>query len=100
MSIEAWNCGVSIGSLFVSRTNVGKIRNDVTEIGELIDELLFAPKRQDPAFIELSALMEFLDILTYDKNFFLILDPTKGCNWEDSLNLLGINKVVEDKMRW
>jgi len=72
ISLEGFVNNNSVGNLFVSRSQVGKIRDDVSEAGELIDELLFAPKRNDAENIEMSELMESLDILVFNKVFFLI----------------------------
>lgn len=87
----------SIGKLFVSRSQVNTIRSDVTDVGELIDELLFAPNRNDVENIELSDFMEALDILKYDKMFFLILEPGKMGGFDETKKYLDICKVVAPK---
>ena len=95
ISLEGFNKEESIGNLFVSRSNVNKVRHDAQEVGELIDELLFAQNRNDPENIEMSEYMEELDILIYDKMFFLILEPSKISEFEDIKSLLVIHEKLE-----
>jgi len=87
VSLEGFDNDVSKGNLFVSRSQVNRVRQDAEEVGELIDELLFATNRNDPENIEMSEFMEELDILVYDKMFFLILEPSKISQFEEVKNL-------------
>jgi len=87
ISLEGFDNDVSKGNLFVSRSQVNRVRQDAEEVGELIDELLFATNRNDPENIEMSEFMEELDILVYDKMFFLILEPSKISQFEEVKNL-------------
>ena len=98
ISLEGFDNDVSKGNLFVSRSQVNRVRQDAEEVGELIDELLFATNRNDPENIEMSEFMEELDILVYDKMFFLILEPSKISQFEEVKNLQEIHAKLESKI--
>ena len=68
ISLEGFDNDVSKGNLFVSRSQVNRVRQDAEEVGELIDELLFATNRNDPENIEMSEFMEELDIFLNSSN--------------------------------
>lgn len=98
INLEGFKNDISQGKLFVSRSQVNKIRSNAAEVGEFIDELLFASNRNDPENIEMSEFMEEQDILVYDKIFFLILEPSKISQFEEIKNLLTIHQKLESKM--
>ena len=58
INLEGFKNDISQGKLFVSRSQVNKIRSNAAEVGEFIDELLFASNRNDPENIEMSEFME------------------------------------------
>ena len=100
MSLEVFTNNASVGSLFVTRSSVNTVQENAEggyEVGELIDQMLFAGKRNEPMAIELGSLMQSLDILEWDKFFFLILEPGKVCTYSETTEFLKIHKNIENK---
>jgi hypothetical protein len=100
VSLEVFTDNVSVGSLFVTRSSVNAVQENSEggyEVGELIDQMLFAGKRNEPMAIELGSLMQSSDILEWDKFFFLILEPGKVCSYSETSEFLKIHKNIENK---
>lgn len=71
--------------------------NGVLTAGELMHKMLFEGKEKEPMAIELGSYMQILDILEWDKFFFLILEPGKVCSYSETSDFLKIHKNIENQ---
>ena len=82
-------------TLFINRSSATKITESVDKVSDLVDQMILRPKKQDPAYIELADLMQTLDVLQYDKLFFLVVEPGKVSTYDETADFVGIHKCIE-----